>query len=146
MRRRKKINVTDPPDEDPRAVARRLTEDDPGVYRIEGQITDEGRRVLDGDDPELSAGCRGFPTEDFNVREGDTLTIKWDGANLQIAPYSTVKLDSAIYSRQLLPGEDPVVAFREIHGYLRRECLKVARVKLREFAKELASAKKIAGE
>ena len=111
-----------------------------------------GRRLTEGPqegdpegyDPELSAECRGFPTEDFQVREGDTLTIKWDGANLQIAPFSTVRLDSAIYSRQLRPGEDPIAAFREIHGYLRRECLAVARVKLREFAEELASAKKTA--
>jgi len=82
---------------------------------------------------------------DFEVREGDTLTIKFDGANLQIASFSSVKLDSAIYSRQLRPGEDPAEVFDQVHSYLRRKCLEVARAKLQDFARELAAAKKTAG-
>ena len=80
----------------------------------------------------------------FRVRKGDTMTVKFDGANLQIAKFSSVRLDSAIYSRQLRLGEDPDQAFDEIYGYLRRKCLAVAVTKLQDFSEELAKAKRTA--
>ncbi len=70
------------------------------------------------------------------------MTVKFDGASLSIASYSSVKLDSAIYSRQLREGEDPEEAFDQIYGYLRKKCLDVAREKLRDLSEELAAAKR----
>lgn len=81
----------------------------------------------------------------FAAREGDTLTVKYDGAKLQIAPYTTVDVDSAIYSRHLRPGDDPEEEFERVYAYLERKCIEKARKKLAAFADELHAAKERAG-
>lgn len=95
------------------------------------------------DAPEL--GDRGWRDPEFKVRAGDTLTVKFDGANLQIAPYSSVSLDSAIYSRKLEEGDDPEVEFDRIYAYLKRKLMAVAVTKLSEFADEHRKARERAG-
>lgn len=96
--------------------------------------------------PEPSSGreIAARPLPGFEVREGDRLTVMYQGAKLQIAPFSTVELDGGIYSRTLLPGDDPAEQWDRIYGYLERKALEVARPKLQAFALELAEAKEIA--
>ena len=84
------------------------------------------------------------PSSDFVVREGDRLTVIYNAAKLQIAPFSSVELDSGIYSRSLEPGDDPVEQWDRIYAYLRDKVLEGARSKLKTFATELAEAKAIA--
>lgn len=79
--------------------------------------------------------------EIFKTREGDTLDVTFAGAVLQIAPYSTVTIDSAIYHRVLREGEDPAEVYEVVYGYLRRKCIEKARVKLSDFAEEHSKAK-----
>lgn len=86
---------------------------------------------------------RGFvEPKDFRAREGDTLVVNFGGASLQIAAYSQVQIDSAIYTRKLEAGEDAEMAFAEVYAFLRKECLDRARQKLADFAEEHAKAKK----
>lgn len=83
----------------------------------------------------------------FQVREGDSLVVNYSGAKLQIAPYTTVEIDSAIYTRRLEPGDDPAEEFERVYAFVRDQCIKRARAKLATFADELAKAKKrAAGE
>ena len=84
-------------------------------------------------------------TAGFEVRDGDRLTVMYHGAKLQIAPYNSVELDGGIYSRSLLPGDDPEEQWDRIHGYLERKALEKARTKLATFADELRIAKERAG-
>jgi hypothetical protein len=81
------------------------------------------------------------PEPGFEVRDGDKLTVMYGGVKLGIAPYSTVELDSSIYSRILEPGDDPVEQWDKIYLYLKEQCLKVAREKLKTFSEELRAAK-----
>lgn len=105
------------------------------------------RRKLpeNGSNPEPPTGePREFferPSANFEVREGDRLTVSFNAAKLQIAPFSTVELDGGIYSRSLEPGDDPVEQWDLIYGYLKTRALNVAREKLATFADELAKAK-----
>lgn len=84
--------------------------------------------------PEDSAG--------FVAREGDVLVVHYTGAKLQIAPYTTVEVDSAIYTRRLEPGDDPKVEFDRVYNFVRNQCINRARAKLATFSDELAKAKK----
>lgn len=77
----------------------------------------------------------------FEAREGDTLDVTFAGAVLQIAPYSTVTLDSATYHRVLREGEDPAEVYEAVYGYLRRKCIDKARAKLSDFADEHRKAR-----
>lgn len=81
---------------------------------------------------------------DLEVREGDRLTVLYNGAKLQIAPFSSVEIDAGIYSRSLEPGDDAAEQWDRVHGFLERKCLERAREKLRAYAEELAEAKVIA--
>ena len=81
------------------------------------------------------------PGVDFEVREGDRLTVLYNGAKLQIAKFNTVELDGGIYSRTLQPGDDPSEQWDRIHGYLERKALERARDKLRTFSEELHKAR-----
>lgn len=81
------------------------------------------------------------PEPDFIVRTGDKLTVMYNGVKLGIAPFSTVELDGSIYSRMLEEGDDPVEQWDKIYNYLKGQCLKVAREKLRIFSDELRAAK-----
>ncbi len=81
----------------------------------------------------------------FEVRDGDRLTVMYHGAKLQIAPYNSVELDGGIYSRSLLPGDDPEEQWDRIHSYLERKALERARAKLATFADELRIAKERTG-
>lgn len=80
------------------------------------------------------------PGRDFEVREGDRLTVMYNGVKLSIAPYSTVELDGSIYSRTLKPGDDPDKEWDRIYSYLKENSLKEAREKLRVFSEELANS------
>lgn len=80
--------------------------------------------------------------DEFTAREGDVLSVNYAGVKLQIAPFSTVELDSAIYTRRLKPGEDPEVEFAKIHAFLAKQCQTRAREKLATFAGELSKAKR----
>ena len=82
------------------------------------------------------------PDQPFEVRDGDRLTIMYQGCKLTIAKYSTIELDAGIYSRTLAPGDDPVAEWDRIHGYLKGRALAGAREKLATFADELAKATK----
>lgn len=84
------------------------------------------------------------PPSGFEVREGDRLTVLYNGAKLQIAPFSSVEIDAGIYSRSLEPGDDAVEQWDRVHAFLERKCLERARAKLRAYAEELAEAKAIA--
>jgi hypothetical protein len=84
------------------------------------------------------------PLPDFEVREGDRLTVLYNGAKLQVAPFSLVELDAGIYSRSLQPGDDAAEQWDRVHGFLERKCLERARAKLQAYAEELAEAKAIA--
>lgn len=86
------------------------------------------------------------PEAGFEVREGDRLTVLYNGAKLSIAPYNTVDLDGAIYSRTLKPGDDAGEQWDLTYAFLEKRCLRVARPKLAMFADELAKAKKRAKE
>lgn len=114
---------------------RSLREGHPAEYATDAEV--RGRLV--GDPAEAAA------EEEFEIRAGDTLTIKFDGANLQIAPYSSVSLDSAIYSRKLEEGDDPEAEFDRIYAYLKRKCLGAAVSKLNDFADEHRKARERAG-
>lgn len=81
----------------------------------------------------------------FEVREGDRLTVLYNGAKLQIAKFNTVELDGGIYSRTLLPGDDPEEQWDRIHRYLERKALERARAKLASFADEIKTARERAG-
>lgn len=82
------------------------------------------------------------PSSDaFEIRDGDVLTVRYAGAKLQIAPYNSVELDGATYTRQLRAGDDPEEEHRRIYAYLRRKSLEEAREKLREFSEELRKAR-----
>lgn len=84
------------------------------------------------------------PPADFEVREGDRLTVLYNGAKLQIAPFSSVEIDAGIYSRSLEPGDDAADQWDRVHAFLERKCLERARAKLQAYAEELAEAKAIA--
>jgi len=79
------------------------------------------------------------------VRKGDRLSITFTGAKVQIAPYTTVEIDSATYERTLEPGDDLEHEWRRCYGYLKRHALAEARLKLAAFADEVATAKRRAG-
>jgi len=96
-------------------------------------------------DPNAPRELTERPPEGFEVREGDRLTVMYHGAKLSIAPYSSVDLDGAIYSRTLQPGDDAAAEFDRIHTYLRDRCLRESRAKLNTFADELRRAKERAG-
>jgi hypothetical protein len=81
------------------------------------------------------------PLPGFVPREGDRLTVCYTGAKLQIAPFSTVELDSGIYSRILEVGDDPVEQWDRVYAYLRDKTLEGARAKLSMYVAELAEAK-----
>jgi len=100
---------------------------------------------------EVAGGAREAPPDlgeaGFVAREGDALVVNYSGAKLQIAPYTTVEIDSAIYTRRLEPGDDPVAEFERVYTFVQNQCIKRARAKLATFADELAKAKKrAAGE
>ena len=78
----------------------------------------------------------------FEVREGDRLTIVYGGVKLQIAPYSSVEIDSAYYSRTLEPGDDPHEQFDRIRAFLNKNTIEKAREKLALYAGELLAAKR----
>lgn len=78
----------------------------------------------------------------FEVREGDRLTVVYGGVKLQIAPYSSVEIDSAYYSRTLEPGDDPHEQFDRIRAFLNKKTTEKAREKLALYAGELAAAKR----
>lgn len=78
----------------------------------------------------------------MKARNGDVLTVMFNGAKLSIAPYSTVELDGAIYQRQLKDGEDPEEVFAAVYEHLRTKCLAQAKRKLADFAAELAKSKR----
>lgn len=80
----------------------------------------------------------------FEVREGDRLTVSYNGVKLSIGSYSTVETDGAIYSRTLEVGDDPVEQWDLIYSYLKKNALKEARFKLSTFVAELAHAKELA--
>lgn len=92
----------------------------------------EGREVTrtDLDDP------------GFEIREGDRLTVVYGGVKLQIAPYSSVEIDSAYYSRTLEPGDDPHEQYERIRAFLDKKTTEKAREKLALYAGELARAKR----
>lgn len=81
------------------------------------------------------------PDVPFEVREGDRLSVNYNGAKLQIVQFSNVELDGGFYSRTLVPGDDPVAEWDRIYGYLRDQSLKGAREKLATFSDELAKAR-----
>ena len=78
----------------------------------------------------------------FVARGGDTLTVHFGGASLQIVQYNNVELDSATYVRRLEPGDDPAAEFARVYAYLRGQCLDRARAKLRDYADELRGARR----
>jgi hypothetical protein len=80
-------------------------------------------------------------TSKFEIREGDTLTVTYTGAKLQIAPFTTVEIDSSTYRRTLQAGDDPEHEFARIYAYLKNNCELRARAKLETYAAELAKAK-----
>lgn len=88
------------------------------------------------------AATRQEASDLLEVRDGDRLTVTFNGVKLQIAPYSTVELDGAIYSRTLLPGDDAVAQWDRIYRFLRDNAIKEARRKLADFSDELAAARK----
>lgn len=95
------------------------------------------RRRVTSTEPEVPKSSR----EDFVARDGDRLTVTYRGAKLQIAAYSTVELDDLIYSRTLLPGEDPDTEFDRVYEFLRQKAEARAREKLAAYADALAKAK-----
>lgn len=91
-----------------------------------------------------SQGCEVTtrPSIGFDVRPGDRLTVTYAGAKLCIGRYSTVDLDSAVYSRTLEPGDDPVEQWDLIYEYLRNNAIKNAKEKLHMFVEELTEVRK----
>lgn len=81
----------------------------------------------------------------MKARNGDVLTVMFNGAKLSIAPYSTVELDGAVYQRPLKDGEDPEQVFDDLYEFLSERCISRARKKLGDFAQELSTAKKRVG-
>jgi hypothetical protein len=84
------------------------------------------------------------PNKGFEVREGDRLSINYTSAKLSIANYSSVDTDNAFYSRTLEVGDDAQEQWDLCYEFLKNNVLNEAKVKLKAFAEELASAKKIA--
>lgn len=78
----------------------------------------------------------------FEVRDGDRLTIVYGGVKLQIAPYSSVELDSSYYSRTLEAGDDVAEQYDRIRDFLNAKATEKAREKLALYAGELNAAKR----
>jgi hypothetical protein len=164
MRRRKKASGGGVPPRPDTKLAEQYDQLD--TYCAECLAT-SGKRELQYDTPggatcvEGHGGAGGVAVEDeegilaclrarsapraFAVREGDRLTVTFAGAKLQIAQYSTVELDGAIYSRTLEPGDDLNAEFSRIYEILKESCLSRAREKLAIYAEEHAAAKRAAG-
>ena len=100
---------------------------------------DETMHTADEDRREVTRADLDDPG--FEVREGDRLTVMYHGAKLQIAAYNSVELDGGIYSRTLVPGDDPEEQWDRIYAYLERKALERAREKLRKFSEQLHRAR-----
>jgi len=84
--------------------------------------------------------------ETFEARDGDKLVVTYGAVKLQIASFSMVELDSAIYERKMIAGESVGKQHEVIYDFLRDKCLGRAKAKLATFADELRRAKIRAGE
>lgn len=107
----------------------------------------ERRRIIPRTDTQIEAPSHDIGPAGFTARAGDVLVVHYTGAKLQIAPYTTVEVDSATYTRTLEEGDDPAVEFDRVYAFVRDQTIKRAKAKLNTFADELAKAKKrAAGE
>lgn len=78
----------------------------------------------------------------FRPRDGDRLTVTFAGAKLSIAPYTTVELDSGIYSRTLEAGDDPTEQWDRIYEFLKNSATKAAKAKIAATASMLVEGKR----
>lgn len=77
----------------------------------------------------------------FEVREGDTLSVTYNGAKVSInGTYSSVELDGAHYKRTLREGDDPGEEFERIYTFLKTRSEARARAKLTHFVDQIRKA------
>lgn len=136
----KRVNFAFMTGENPGTIQYTTIETDP---HLDGQKRRLVQPLPEDDTPNIKPEreIKKRPPADFEVREGDRLTVMFNGAKLSIAAYSSVDLDGAIYSRTLEPGDDARAEYDRLYSMLRDECLERARAKLADFADEHAKAK-----
>lgn len=82
-------------------------------------------------------GIGGSMEKPFDTRDGDSVTVSYNGVKLNIGPFSTVETDSISYTRKLVYGDNVDEEITKIYEYLRSKCLYEAKRKLKEFKEEL---------
>lgn len=76
--------------------------------------------------------------EKLVAREGDVLVVSYPEVKIQVAPFSTVGVGNAIYTRKLLDGEDIQEQYNRIYAFLKTNCEGSAREKVALWSAELA--------